>query len=132
MRPILTALFVVALAAQAYAAPPVFPLKPSADNRTLVDQDGKPFLMIGDAPQAMVGNLSVKQAKFFIADRAQYGVNALWVNLLCDDYTACNSDGTTFDGIAPFTTEGDLSTPNPAYFDRAEAMLQEAAAKHMV
>jgi hypothetical protein len=132
MRPGLIALFTLALAAQAHAAAPVFPLKPSADNRTLVDQNGKPFLMIGDAPQAMVGNLSVKQAKFFIADRAQYGVNALWVNLLCDDYTACNSDGTTFDGIAPFTTAGDLSTPNPAYFDRAEAMLQAASAKHMV
>ena len=59
-------------------------------------------------------------------------INALWVNLLCDSYTACNSDGTTFDGIAPFTTPGDLSTPNPAYFDRAEEMLQAAAAKNMV
>ncbi|HEX4862073.1 MAG TPA: DUF4038 domain-containing protein [Rhizomicrobium sp.] len=126
------ALFAAVLATQVYAAAPVFPLKPSADNRTLVDQNGMPFLMIGDAPQAMVGNLSVKQAKFFTKDRARYGVNALWVNLLCDGYTACNSDGTTFDGIAPFTTQGDLSTPNPAYFDRAEAMLQAAAAKNMV
>ena len=97
----------------AYAAAPVFPLKPSANNRYLVDQNNVPFLMIGDAPQAMVGNLSVAQAKFFIKDRATYGVNALWVNLLCDSYTACNSDGTTFDGIAPFTTPGDLSTPIP-------------------
>lgn len=126
------ALFAAVLATQAYAAAPVFPLKPGAGNRTLVDQNNTPFLMIGDAPQAMVGNLSVKQAKFFIKDRARYGVNALWVNLLCDSYTACNSDGTTFDGIAPFTTPDDLSTPNPAYFDRAEEMLQAAAAKNMV
>ena len=111
---------------------PVFPLKPSADNRYLVDQNDVPFLMVGDAPQAMVGNLSVAQAKFFIKNRAKYGVNALWVNLLCNSYTACNSDGTTFDGIAPFTTPGDLSTPNPAYFDRAEKMLQVAAAHGMV
>ena len=114
------------------AALPVFPLKPSANNRYLVDQNNVPFLMIGDAPQAMVGNLSVAQAKFFIKDRATYGVNALWVNLLCDSYTACNADGTTFDGIAPFTTPGDLSTPNPAYFDRAEQMIDAAAAKGMV
>jgi hypothetical protein len=116
----------------ALAAAPVFPLKPSANNRYLVDQNNTPFLMIGDAPQAMVGNLSVAQAKFFIRDRAKYGVNALWVNLLCDSYTACNSDGTTFDGIAPFTTPGDLSTPNPAYFNRAEKMIDAAAAKGMV
>jgi hypothetical protein len=88
--------------------------------------------MIGDAPQAMVGNLSLAQAKFFIKNRATYGVNALWVNLLCDSYTACNTDGTTFDGIAPFTTPGDLSTPNPAYFDRAEQMIDAAAARGMV
>ena len=111
---------------------PVFPLKPSANNRYLVDQNNVPFLMIGDAPQAMVGNLSVKQAKYFMTNRAKYGVNALWVNLLCDSYTACNTDGTTFDGIQPFTTPGDLSTPNPVYFDRAAKMLDAAAARGMV
>jgi len=120
------------VASSAIAAQPVFPLKQSANNRYLVDQNNVPFLMIGDAPQAMVGNLSVPQAKLFIHNRATYGVNALWVNLLCDSYTACNTDGTTFDGIAPFTTPGDLSTPNPAYFDRAELMMDAAAAKGMV
>ena len=113
-------------------APPAYPLKLSANNRYLVDQNNVPFLMIGDAPQAMVGNLSVKQAKFFINDRAQYGINALWVNLLCDSYTACNSDGTTFDGIAPFNTPDDLSTPNSVYFNRAAQMIDAAAAKGMV
>ena len=122
----------IVLSSSAHAAQPVFPLKPSADKRSLVDQNDVPFLMTGDAPQAMVGNLSVKQAKVFIKNRAKYGVNALWVNLLCDDYTACNSDGTTFDGVAPFTTAGDLSTPNPAYFDRAAQMLEAAAARGMV
>ncbi|HUJ47400.1 MAG TPA: DUF4038 domain-containing protein [Rhizomicrobium sp.] len=119
---------------QAAAGPyvPVFPLKASANNRYLVDQNDVPFLMIGDAPQAMVGNLSLAQAKFFIKNRQKYGVNALWVNLLCDSYTACNSDGTTFDGIAPFTTPDDLSTPNPAYFDRAHAMVAAAGAHGMV
>lgn len=110
----------------------VFPLKPSTNHRYLVDRNGVPFLMVGDAPQAMVGNLSLSKAKVFIKNRAGYGVNALWVNLLCDGYTACNADGTTFDGIAPFTTPGDFSTPNAAYFDRAASMLDAAAAKGMV
>lgn len=120
------------VASSAFAAQPVFPLKQSANNRYLVDQNNVPFLMIGDAPQAMVGNLSVAQSKLFIRNRATYGVNALWVNLLCDSYTACNTDGTTFDGVAPFTTPGDLSTPNPVYFDRAEQMMAAAASKGMV
>jgi hypothetical protein len=110
----------------------VFPLKVGAGNRILVDQKEVPFLMVGDAPQAMVGNLSPQDAAYFIADRAQYGINALWVNLLCDSYTACNADGSTFDGIAPFTTPGDLSTPNPRYFNRAAEMISLAAAKGMV
>jgi len=113
-------------------AAPAFPLKASANGRYLVDQNNVPFQMIGDSPQAMIGNLSEGDAAYFIANRAMYGIDALWINLLCDSYTACNADGTTFDGIAPFTTPGDLSTPNPVYFNRAADMINLAAAKGMV
>jgi hypothetical protein len=126
------ALINTALAASRPASLPAFPLEPSADNRYLVDQNNVPFLMAGDSPQSLIGNLSEEKAAEFLANRATYGVNALWINLLCDSYTACNSDGTTFDGIAPFTTPGDLSTPNPAYFDRAADMINLAAAQGMV
>src|SRR5262245_5446574 len=111
---------------------PAYPLKASANNRYLVDQNDVPFLMVGDSPQALIGNLSPMEAKSFIENRRRYGINALWVNLLCNDGTGCNADGTTFDGIAPFTTANDLSTPNPAYFDRAEAVINLAAVNGMV
>ena len=52
----------------------------------------------------------------------------MWINLLCDDYTGGRKDGTTYDGIAPFTTPGDVSTPNEAYFARVDAMVRLAAA----
>jgi hypothetical protein len=129
---IASAIAAIAWSCDASAGGAAFPLKASANDRYLVDQNNAPFLMVGDAPQAMVGNLSVEDAKYFIADRAKYGINALWVNLLCDAYTACNSDGTTWDGIPPFTTPGDLSTPNPAYFDRAAAMIRIAEGAGMV
>ena len=83
---------------------PAYPLKASANNRYLVDQNDVPFLMVGDSPQALIGNLSQMEAAFFMENRRRYGINALWINLLCNDGTACNADGTTFDGIAPFTT----------------------------
>ncbi|HSZ74966.1 MAG TPA: DUF4038 domain-containing protein, partial [Rhizomicrobium sp.] len=118
--------------AQAALPPPVFPLHPDPSNRYLVDANNVPFLMVGDAPQALIGNLSERQANVFMANRQKYGINALWINLLCDSYTACNSDGTTFDGIAPFTTPGDLSTPNPVYFDRAADMIALAAKHHQI
>ena len=74
-------------------------------------------MIVGDSPQALIGNLSVADAAFYIADRKAAGFNALWVDLLCATYTGCRADGKTFDGIAPFTTPGDLSTPDPAYFE---------------
>src|SRR5579885_2109538 len=32
--------------------------RPSASGRSLVDQNNAPFLMVGDAPQSLIGNLS--------------------------------------------------------------------------
>ena len=109
-------------------ARPAYPLRASANNRYLVDQNNMPFLIIGDFPQGLIGNLSQAEAATFIANRQAYGINALWINLLCNDSTFCKSDGTTFDGIAPFTVPGDLSTPNPIYFGRADAMVRLAEA----
>src|SRR5206468_392169 len=97
-----------------------------------VDQHNRPFLIVGDSPQAMIGNLNVADAATYIANRKAAGFNALWVNLLCAKYTGCRSDGTTFDGIAPFTPPGDLSTPNPAYFARADEMIRLAASAGIV
>jgi hypothetical protein len=106
---------------------PAYPLKTSANKRYLVDQNGTPYLIAGDAPQALIGNLTEADADFYMANRQMRGFNTLWINLLCDDYTACNADGSTFDGIHPFTTPGDFSTPNEAYFARADAMIKTAA-----
>ena len=76
--------------------------------------------------KSLIGNVSVSDAEKFIASRKAAGINTLWINLLCVQYTGCRSDGTTFDGIAPFTTPQDLSTPNEAYFARADAMISLA------
>jgi hypothetical protein len=87
---------------------PVYPLKASANNRYLVDQNNVPFMIVGDSPQSLIGRMSKSDAAFYMANRQRYGINTLWVNLLCNNATACNADGTTFDGIPPFTTPGDI------------------------
>ncbi|HEX8968946.1 MAG TPA: DUF4038 domain-containing protein [Chloroflexota bacterium] len=114
-----------AIAANPSAA---YPLKISARGRYLVDQNDAPFLVVGDSPQALIGNLSEQDVEFFLADRRQHGFNSIWVNLVCDAYTGCRDDGNTFDGVPPFTTAGDLSTPNEAYFSRADRYIDLAAA----
>jgi hypothetical protein len=110
-------------------SPPAYPLKVGPTGRYLVDRNGRPFLIVGDSPQALIANLSTKQAEAFFANRQAAGFNSLWINLLCDEYTGGRPDGTTYDGIAPFRRPGDLSTPNPAYFARADGMIR-LAAKH--
>jgi hypothetical protein len=68
----------IAFCAAAFASPqapaaPVFPLKASANGRYLVDQNNLPFQMIGDSPQAMIGNLSEDDAATFIANFSDIG-----------------------------------------------------------
>ena len=104
----------------------------SANNRYLVDQNNVPFLMVGDAPQTLIANLSETEAAGYMANRRSYGINTLWINLLCNYSDGCNKDARTFDGIAPFISDGDLSTPNPAYFQRADDMINIAAANGIV
>jgi hypothetical protein len=104
-----------------------YPLEVSANRRYLVDQDNTPFLITGDSPQALVANLSEAEAESFFANREAAGFNLVWINLLCADYTGGRADGSTYDGIVPFTTENDLATPNRDYFARVDRMLQLAA-----
>ena len=108
-----------------------FPLAISPNRRYLVDHRKHPFLIVGDSPQSLFVNTSVEQAKHFLVDRKAAGFNAVWVNLLCVGYTGGRPDGSTYDGIRPFRQEGDLSTPNEAYFARADAMIRLAAKQRM-
>jgi Protein of unknown function (DUF4038)/Putative collagen-binding domain of a collagenase len=114
-----------------------FPLKDSSNRRYLVDQNGVPFLLMADSPQSILGNLPASSMSSYMADRQALGFNGLWVNLLCDTYTACNSNGTAYDNTVPFLTGSDpssydLSTPNSAYFVQVDQMLKLAAAHDLV
>ena len=112
------------------APPPVGPgpIKVSANGRYLVDEHGKPWLMLGESPQAMVGDLTEADAETFFAARKAQGFNAVLIDLVCKDYTGCRPDGQTWDGMAPFNAHVtpdpnqpyDLSTPNEAYFAHAD------------
>jgi len=111
-----------------------FPLRVEPGKRYLIDASGSPFLMIGESPQALIGNLSEEDAELFLANRKSHGFNTVLIDLLCANGTGCSANGRTYDGIAPFMVGSDLSTydlsaPNEAYFARAHRML-ELAARH--
>jgi hypothetical protein len=62
-----------------------------------------------------------------MANRQAAGFNALWINIITGFV-----NGTTYDGIAPFTVVGDLSTPNENYFARADLMIRLAASHNQL
>ena len=106
----------------------VYPLKVSRNGRYLVDQRNVPFMIVGDSPQAMIGDLSLEEADASTSPIAKLRASTPSGWICCaSNYTGCQEGGTTFDGIEPFTTPGDLSTPNPAYFERVDAMIRLAA-----
>jgi uncharacterized protein DUF4038/concanavalin A-like lectin/glucanase superfamily protein/collagenase-like protein with putative collagen-binding domain len=110
------------------SAPPVGPgpISVAPSGRYLVDEKGAPFLMTGDSPQALIGNLTESDAELYFASRRAEGFNTVWINLLCNNYTGCRNDGATWDGVQPFTTPGDFSTPNEAYFAHVDRILRLA------
>src|SRR5579872_5638140 len=63
--------------AQTAAAQAAYPLKLSENHRYLVDQNGKPFLMVGDTPQGLMGRLTEQDAEYYFADREAHGFNTL-------------------------------------------------------
>jgi hypothetical protein len=104
-----------------------FPLKISGNKRYVTDQNNAPFLILGDSPQSLVANVSLADTASYFSTRQSQGFNCAWIQLLCIDYTGGRKDGRTYDGLAPFTTAWDFSTPNPAYWSRVDAIVNLAA-----
>jgi hypothetical protein len=114
-----------------------YPLKVSSNGRYLVDQNNVPFLLVGDTGHAISGNLSEAEIAFYFASRQSYGFNSVVIYAPCAGYVRCNSDGSTFDGIRPFTggehpLTYDLSTPNEVYFSRVDRLIASAAEHGLV
>lgn len=107
----------------ANADPVAWPLKKSANNTYMVDQNNKPFFINGDSPQSLMGSLSEVDAEKYFANRESYGINAAWIHL----YTTW---GPPVNGN-PFTNGYDIATPNEAYFAHVDRVLN-IAQKHGV
>jgi hypothetical protein len=106
---------------------PAYPIKISADGRHFVDQNNAPFMLVGDSGFDFAVNLSPTDAAIYLSARAAQGFNSIGLFMLVAPAVGGNSADSTYDGIIPFTTPGDLSTPNPAYWARIDSMIQLAA-----
>ena len=106
------------------------PLTISKDRHHLVDGEGRPFLLVGDAAWSILVALSRDEAVRYLDDRVSRGFNTIMVNLL--EYMFSPDPPRNRDGEPPFTTPGDFSTPNPAYFDHARWVLERAAERNFL
>jgi hypothetical protein len=110
-----------------FAAEP-YPLRVSSDHRHLIDQDGKQFLVQGDAAWSLISALSKEEAEKYLEARRRQGFNAIIVNLIEHHF---NGPVDRY-GDGPFMTAGDFSSPNEKYFAHAEWIIRKANEKGIV
>jgi hypothetical protein len=132
--------------------PPVFPLSVSPDGRVLVDKDGVPFRIQGDAGWELSTRVTPTELRAYLDDRRARGFNTVLVMLVESvDYGAGEPrapggapgslgaqgarpflkavSGAPWDGS--FGT-ADLSTPNERYFQWIDEVVAEAARRDML
>lgn len=111
-----------------------YPLRAGPDGRHLVDQRGKAFLLKGETAWLALVNLTESEQELYLADRAAKGFDAVETMLLNHDYTSSPNPAPPANraGEQPFRKPGDFSTPDDAYFARAEAFVDRAATHGMV
>jgi len=101
------------------------PLRISASGRYLIDRNGKPFLLQGDAAWSLIANLTDGAAEDYLRDRHTKGFNAVLVNLL--EYKFARRAPRNVYGVPPFADMEDWSVPNEAYFAHADKVIRIAA-----
>jgi uncharacterized protein DUF4038/collagenase-like protein with putative collagen-binding domain len=102
-----------------------FPLAISGDRRRFLDANGRPFLVQGDAAWSIMANLAYEEAIQYLDDRRAKGFNTVLVNLI--EHHFSRDPPRDLAGREPFTTPGDMRTPNDAYFDAAKRVLDACA-----
>jgi hypothetical protein len=104
----------------------VYPLKVGPTGRHLVDQNGTPFLLVGDAAWSLIAQLPDSAADSYLANRQQLGFDAVLVNLI--EHQFADHAPADYYSLAPFTGTV-FTTPNEAYFAHVDHILQSAAQK---
>jgi len=111
-----------------------YPLSVAPGGRHLIDQRNTPFLIKGETAWLALVNLTEEEQERYLLDRSGKGFNLVEVMLTNHDYTSSPNPTPPANraGEQPFLKPGDFSTPNDAYFDRAVAFVDRAAAHGIV
>jgi hypothetical protein len=102
----------------------MYPLKVSMNKRYLVDQNGVPFLLQGEAAWSLLVGLSEGETERYLKNRCEKGFNTLMVNLI--EHKFCKNAPKNAYGEGPFVIPGDF-TPNEKYFVHVDWVIKKAA-----
>jgi hypothetical protein len=109
---------------------PGFPLKLGPGGaHYLVDQNGKPFFLSGEAAWSLIAQPTLDDARVYLNDRQAKGVNLLLVNLI--EHKFAKNPPADAAGDEPFGTKP-FTAFNEAYFAHADDVLREAGMRNMV
>jgi hypothetical protein len=103
----------------------------SISGRGLVDKNGKPFPLVADAAWSLFVGTTETEATTYLEDRRTKGFTTVLVNLVEHKFDV-NGAPKNKAGDAPFTTAGDFSTPNDAYFAYVDKVMNIALAKNIL
>ena len=112
----------VTVEVDAVAGTPRFPLH--VEDRHLVDAAGNPFLVQGDSAWSLIAQLNREDTQTYLDDRKARGFNTLLISLV--EHRFASRAPANIYGDAPFVRAGDFSTPNEAYFEHADWVLNRA------
>ncbi len=114
----------VSVCAEGARSQAALPLQVSDTGRYLIDQENRPFLVVGDTAWSLIVQLQKKDIDHYLGDRQARGFNSIIVNLI--EHKFCTTPPKTRAGLAPFDRPGNFSAPNPEYFDFAHRVIEKA------
>jgi len=115
-------LFLLAAGAAQESRPsgePRFPLQPSADRRSFVDAQGRPFLYHADTAWNLPKKLTLKETHEYLDDRKARGFTALQIQAVSKEQGAMANR----DGHDPFAPPEDILKPNEPYWRHLDALI---------
>jgi hypothetical protein len=117
-----------------------FPVKVGPTGRYLVDQNGKPWLLIADSAWTILSHFSPAQQATYCATRAAQRFTAVLFSMMVGPNEGGNATQfSLLDGEVPFTgtvsvdgvTYPDISKPNPAYWAEIDSFIKLAGSYNL-
>lgn len=110
------------------------PISISANSRYLVSANGAPFLICADSIWTLEVQLTNAQIDVYLDDRKGRGINAIMFECIEHKFSSQTPAYNNVDGVAPFTSLSpvDFSTPNAAYWQRIDYIVNGCVNRDMV